>query len=233
MNTTWIFGDSFSQCMINENKKYIEICSHYGIDNVPGWDAKISKHLGTKYINTAVGGNSPQGIIDDFISNMNKFEPGDTVIISSSPMVRTVGYDDNHHKVQTWNLEMMRWNIDNAQISNKHLYGAPTMLIENKNLILDYLLTFLVPYEDEWHIYFEGKIKEFIDLFKKQDIHVYYWTHKLWNNFSTVEMDTRGEIKDDHWGITGQEEFFQYLKKRIDDKIYFSNEVGPPIKRFL
>ena len=113
----------------------------------PGWDIKLSKHLGTKVINTSIGGNSPQGILDDFISNMNKFRKGDYVFISSSPSVRTVGYDDNNHKIQTWNLEMMRHNIDDAQNTTKYLYGTPNIVLKNKNLILDYVLTFLAPYE--------------------------------------------------------------------------------------
>ena len=228
MKTSWIFGDSFSQSMINENQNYIDICRNNGIKYQPGWDIKLSKHLGTKVINTSIGGNSPQGILDDFISNMNKFRKGDYVFISSSPTVRTVGYDDNNHKIQTWNLEMMRHNIDDAQNTTKYLYGTPNIVLKNKNLILDYVLTFLAPYEEEWQLYFEGKIKEFIELFRKQDIRVFYWTHKLWDNFSTVEHDTKGIIIDDHWGVTGQHDFIEYMKKRIDNNIYFSNEVGPP-----
>ena len=228
MKTSWIFGDSFSQSMINSNQNYIDICRNNGIKPQPGWDIKLSKHLGTKVINTSIGGNSPQGILDDFISNMNKFRKGDYVFISSSPSVRTVGYDDNNHKIQTWNLEMMRHNIDDAQNTTKYLYGTPNIVLKNKNLILDYVLTFLAPYEEEWQLYFEGKIKEFIELFRKQDIRVFYWTHKLWDNFSTVEHDTKGIIIDDHWGVTGQHDFIEYMKKRIDNNIYFSNEVGPP-----
>ena len=228
MKTSWIFGDSFRQSMINENQNYIDICRNNGIKYQPGWDIKLSKHLGTKVINTSIGGNSPQGILDDFISNMNKFRKGDYVFISSSPSVRTVGYDDNNHKIQTWNLEMMRHNIDDAQNTTKYLYGTPNIVLKNKNLILDYVLTFLAPYEEEWQLYFEGKIKEFIELFRKQDIRVFYWTHKLWDNFSTVEHDTKGIIIDDHWGVTGQHDFIEYMKKRIDNNIYFSNEVGPP-----
>jgi hypothetical protein len=226
MKTTWFFGDSFTQSMINDNPQYKKIIGKTELT----WNQKLSIFLNSNHKNFGKGGNSPQGIIDDFISNMNKFEPGDTVIISSSPMVRTLGYDDGSKKITTWNLETIQHHPQAMFRTNKDNFGTPLLAQNNKDLVLDYLLTFLLPYEDEWHEYFEGKIKQFIELFKKQDIHVYYWTHKLWDNYTSITKETNRKLIDDHWGWIGQNEFLEYLKKRINERKYFCN-IYKPSKR--
>ena len=48
---------------------------------------KLSKYLNCDSKNFSYGGNSPQGIIDDFINNINNIKKGDYVFISTSPML--------------------------------------------------------------------------------------------------------------------------------------------------
>lgn len=233
-NTSYFFGDSFTQSLINENPQYKKAIGLDPHKIEPSWTKLLSNHLNTEHINFGKGGNSPQGIIDDFISNMNKFKKGDYVFISTSPMVRTIGYDNNHKKIQTWNLDAIRYNqvSEITDLDGEHVqFGSPTLVQKNDELILDYILTFLLPFENSWMTYFEGKIKEFIELFKKQDIHVYYWSYNLWDAFSNVKDETNDGMDDDHWGIKGQSQFVQYMKNRIDNKIQFTNEKLPPFKK--
>lgn len=231
-NTSYFFGDSFTQSLICYNPEYLKLSKRVS-GETPMWSQQLANHLNTKHINFAKGGNSPQGIIDDFISNMNNFKKGDYVFISTSPMVRTIGFDDDHKKIQTWNLETIRYNHPELHKTDDINYGSPTIVQDGKILIFDYILTYLAPFEKEWCIYFEGKIKNFIELFKKQDIHVYYWSYNLWEAFSTVTHETNGQLNDDHWGIEGMEQFVEYMKKRIDSKIYFTNESLPPYKKIV
>tara|TARA_B100000900_G_scaffold360118_1_gene331982 strand:- start:7838 stop:8539 length:702 start_codon:yes stop_codon:yes gene_type:complete len=230
-NTSYFFGDSFTQSLINENPEYKKLVGLDPHEIKPSWTKLLSNHLNTEHISFGKGGNSPQGIIDDFISNMNKFKKGDYVFITTSPMVRTIGYDDNYKKIQTWNLESIRHRMTDLHITDSLNFGSPTIVQDKNELILDYILTFLLPFQEEWIAYFEGKIKEFIELFKKQGIHVYYWSHNLWDAFSTVKYETKEVMEDDHWGIQGQSQFVEYMKNRIDNKIQFTNEKLPPFKK--
>jgi len=230
-NTSYFFGDSFTQSLICSNEDYLKLTSYTILSKPTMWSQQLANHLNTKHINFAKGGNSPQGIIDDFISNMNNFKKGDYVFISTSPMVRTIGYDDDHKKIQTWNLDTIRHKFPILEKTDDINYGSPTIVQDKNELILDYILTYLAPFEDEWCTYFEGKIKNFIELFKKQDIHVYYWSYNLWNSFSSLTHETNSKLVNEHWGLEGMDQFVEYMKKRIDSKIYFTNEPLPPYKR--
>ena len=73
-------------------------------------------------------------------------------------------------------------------------------------------------YENE---YFENKIKNLIEYFTNNGIHMYYWSFRKWNDFTSLTKETNGLINDEHWGMIGESEFLKYMKKRIKNKHYF------------
>jgi len=227
MKTSWFFGDSFTQSKLRKNPTYLEFLGRDINNPYNGWSTQIANYLDSNEENYSIGGNSPQAIIDDFISNMYKFKKGDSVFISTSPMVRTIGYHSQFKKITSWNLETLNENSFSHTKSETHTFNPPDIIFKNKTLILDYVLNFIAPYEEEWEEYYENKIREFIILFKKQGINVYYWSWQLWHQsvFQDVYYETNGEIADDHWGIVGETQFLNYLKKRIKDGIYFDNTI--------
>ena len=231
-NTCWYFGDSFTQSMW-VHKPNLE--DFYKGKELKPWSEKLSKYLNCDCKNLSYGGNSPQGIIDDFINNINNIKKGDYVFISTSPMVRTVGYDPITDKISTWNLEsishMKNWPTDlpfELSNSDSHTYGTPDIVIDNVNLMYDYILKLTIPYEEKWEIYFENKIKNFIEYFTNNGVHMYFWSFRLWPKFTSLTKETKRLVIDDHWGLIGETQFLEYMKQRIKDKIYFER-IEPPL----
>ena len=224
-NTCWYFGDSFTQSMWIDNPSLDDF---YKGKERKSWSENLSKYLNCNCKNLGYGGNSPQGIIDDFINNINKIKKGDYVFISTSPMVRTVGYDPITDKISTWNLEqishMKHWPKHlEYKLTNtdKWTYGTPDIVNDNVNIMYDYITNLTMPYEDKWEIYFENKIKNLIEYFTNNGIHMYYWSFRKWNDFTSLTKETNGLINDEHWGMIGESEFLKYMKKRIKNKHYF------------
>jgi hypothetical protein len=231
--TLWTFGDSFTESVL-DNPTYVEFLQGNKHEN---WTEKLSKYLDYNLQNFGKGGMSPQTIIDTFIENMNDFKENDIVVISTSPYIRIIGYDNHFDKITTWNSESfyLYYIKDKIHALNKtddFNFGTPFDDEKRIHLMVDYIDNFIVPYENKWKEYFENKISKFIDLFNQRNIKIFYWDYYLWksNTFTNLNTETKGIIKDTHWGIEGETQFLQYIIDRIEKRNQFHSLKSPNYK---
>lgn len=234
-NTCWFFGDSFTESAAIDHDLYVKFL---GGKRYKIWSEQLSEYLNCKTKNFSKGGMAPQTIIDTFIEQMSNFKENDYVFISTSPYIRTIGYVETLDKITTWNSEpyYLYHHKDRKEAleeSDTKIFGVPFTDDVRTKLLVDYLYYFITPYENKWKEYFEEKIKNFIKLFNKQNIKVYYWDYYLWqtNSFSNLRDETNGQFNDDHWGVEGEKQFLKYMIRRIEDNKQFHN-VKPPYNAY-
>jgi hypothetical protein len=209
----YFFGDSFSNFIPNDTE-YLKTLPTKFLH----WTNQISTHLNidtNDIIDLSRSGMSTQEIFDKCLSTSNKIKKGDWVIISDSPTIRQIGYDKRYKEIKTYNNETLfwRWETDGTQL-RKQMNNYDNHI----TTYIDYLSYFIKPNEDTWEEYYRNQIINLLTLLKQKGINCIFWSWQLWNNEVFTPWSKEWKRADNHWGYNGNNEFSEYLKKRIDKK---------------
>lgn len=215
-NTVWFFGDSFTQNLaLREGSLYQEYLNK---ENIKSWTQIVSEFLNMEEKIIAKGGRSTQSIYFSCINNYQEIKTGDFVIITNSPHVRTVGINKKLQKVSTYNNEQIIYNFP-IQEGDIFTCGMPIDVSEQK-IILDYILTFILPHKDIWDEYWRTNLQNLKYIFNEKGVKFLFWDYSLWDNFPSIYDETNGKIEDFHWGKLGNIKFSEYIIQQIDKNEY-------------
>lgn len=196
MNKVWIFGDSFSMDFNKDNTQWCLDYVKYKNTCVKNYGKFIAETFNYKCENFAVGGYDNYSIFETVCDNIDFIKDFDIVIIGWGPYTR--------------------YRIVNSQDS-----WTPVSGIFNENfndLSKNTLNEFLIHRN---HILFEQEVKKWENLIKNKmhNNFIYFWN---WSfdvdrvNYETVELDTKGLIKNGHWSENGHKEFSKKIIEKIN-----------------
>lgn len=238
MNTLWIFGDSFS-AEINNNdvhenhKKFMEL---KGISTIPSWSSILSDKLKLTKNNLSKGGDSNYQIFQNFCDICHLIQPNDIVIIGWG----LISKFRISHNNQFVNLDQHGLR-DIGMVSKKTLEEISKNRLKNEKKINR---------RDRWaeEVYlWENVIYE---LSKNKNFEVFFWSSeeprliycesndfKNKKNYlcpnsesmlishlkdfgcTTISDESNGEIGDTHFGIEGNRKVAEIFYSEIVKKI--------------
>jgi len=87
------------------------------------------------------------------------------------------------------------------------------------NSYIDYLYYFIRPNLYHWESFYRQQIIDLLHLLKSKGIKCLFWSWRLWKDGDRfTSWNQEFEKGDDHWGYIGNNQFAEYLKKRIDNE---------------
>lgn len=194
MSTLWVFGDSFTKGLglVDDGHQY---APYKGKEDLI-WSKLLADHLNSEHVNIAYNGISNDMIWDNVLEEFDRITEGDTVVIGLTKYARFGVYAPGHKQVGLFNKAPVR---DTQQPANKTFCKLGLQHIRDN--IIDVLentttnFTFL------------------IDRFKDKGVQAYLWDETLWKEFKTITQEIKET--DDHWGVEGHRQMFEYLKKEM------------------
>lgn len=209
----WIFGDSFSAAAgLDKYEKLFEC-------KVPSWNSLVAKEFGESHTTISMGGASVTWIINQLITNLHKFNQSDIVIVSDSFINRLDGYDFRTNSINTLDNEVLFWGDVLELEEETHLVSIPETA--DQKIINNYVYSFINNHYEDWELYYINQIKSISKLLNNNNIELYFWSHRLYGNFSSLTSESNEIINDSHWGPAGHVEFSKYIINRINNKIFF------------
>jgi len=223
----WLYGDSFTCFNVTEDSKFGNEYKETLTDKFVHWPHQISNHLNidtNNIVDNSRSGMSPQDIFNKCLSTSNKIKKGDWVIISDSPPIRQLGYNHRHKEIRTINNEALystghTHTKEEIETRTNKASWRQSFNDENEiNSYVDYLYYFLIPHLEHWEPFYRKQIIDLLQLLKSKGINCLFWSWQLWNKKVFTRWMDEFKKGDDHWGYKGNNEFSEYLKKRIDKK---------------
>ena len=220
MNTLWTFGDSFTAghgCKPGD--EYYEY-----IDNKDSkiWPEILATELQVTLRNKGIRGSSNSYILKELLNNVTKFKKNDIVIISDTSPIRTNTYSTHINNIAPLTTEELANKFTNCKDFAKFGFFKND---DEQKLYIDYVTTFILPYEKHWGEYYLGQILNIVGFLNTLNIQTYFWSHKVWTGeqplYRRIIDDTSGKIKDNHWSFAGHQDFSSYLLERIKTKEYY------------
>jgi len=219
-NKLWVFGDSYS----DRAGLIPELASFYKVFYIKDWAELLSEDLGFGLERNAMGGAGIEWIIDKLIYQITNIQKNDIVIISDTIITRLNGFDIRTNKINTLDNERLYYGEDVEE--DNHL--APVYGKDKQRVVVDYTIQFIHEHYEVWEEYYINKIKALAKILKEKEVEVYFWSHRLWDvrektRFAKIHEETDGLFRDSHWGSNGHQDFYRYMKSRIEKKEYFEN----------
>lgn len=196
------------------------------------WVDIVGKNLNANVVNRGIGGLSNNIVFMKFLADLDKFKEGDTILYSIGWTERTDFIVD---KATRESLEPVNINGDITRptycqtISNnfeniyppdrfKHrlteLYGRET---EDLSIaMLNFNRNYKVPNNNLIKVEDTLRVKLVTDYLETKGIKCHIWNLvEIVGDFSSIEEETKGKIKDGHWGWAGGHKFAKHITKAI------------------
>lgn len=199
----WVFGDSFSKKFENKfgwDKKYTQWKGYF--PKVYG--EIVSESLGIELKNYGSYGFCNYDILHSFVKVMDNIETEDIIIIQwgSTRLMRLADINNEFRTIDlNWNREYSFFKESQDSID--------TILRNRKSEL------------------YKQEIEDWIKLIKmsKPSNRIIFWTPTIessgnpdmlpFYNFSTINDETNGELKDSHLSETGHQEFAKLLINKL------------------
>ena len=217
-STIHFFGDSFTE--------------GHSLSNFPGiWPRLLSKGLGYKYKNYALGGASSLFIIHQLIKGLSEVKSGDKAIVLETIPDRTEVYSDSlkrivpvtnghlAHDLKELTLNPTKGSTDYFR-SKEELISATNFIYDHRSEKIEHFAKYYTGIFKDFKKYYESIGVEFILLSYYLSFENLYSEEK---QFETLFDLTKGKLKDIHFTLRGHWQFAKY----ISDK-YFNGEVKLP-----
>jgi len=197
MNTLWAFGDSFTKGLgITDDEHQYET---YKGRHKEIWPYHLSEYLNTNTEIIAFNGISNDMIWDNIIDKWDDILPGDYVIIGLSKLPRWQIFKPGHKQAGLFNK---------APVRDTQLFANGAQVLQNirdniEDVFLNTMTNFLF----------------LAERFKDKGCQCYVWDSSLWKKFDTIADETVGTVlvhKDHHWGLKGNIQMFEHLKKQME-----------------
>lgn len=238
MNTLWIFGDSFS-VEVNDNnlhenhKKFMEL---KGVSTIPSWSSLLSDKLKLNKNNLSKGGDSNYQMFQNFCDVCHLIQPNDVVIIGWGLISKfRISHNNQFVNLDPHGLkdigmvtkktldEILKNRLKNERKNNRRDRWAEEVylwenviheLSKNKNFEVFFWST-----EEPRLIYCESddfKSKKNYLCSDNKDTMISYLKE---SGCTTMSDETNGEVNDTHFGIEGNikiaEIFYSDIIKKI------------------
>lgn len=222
-NKIWFFGDSFTQMIVLDDQDYIKWRGSKPLS----WTELLKNDLG--FIDSeviAIGGISNQEILFNVYEKFKEMKSGDYCIVGGAPPIRTVGFNHFQNKITTYNNDVFfnynkqystNYNLKDKLIDVNDAYHSVPIKESKFPTLINYITEFIDDHADVWHNYWTEKFIDLIHNLHSRNIHGYFWSYKLWDNFTQFPKETDGKFTDTHWSGDGNIEFFEYLKWCIEN----------------
>jgi hypothetical protein len=218
-NKCWCYGDSFTESItIDSGSDYLLYKQIE--ESQPTWTYLFSDKMNLEPIINAKGGRSSQKIFMSVLQDVDKFQKGDWVIFTTSPYVRTEGINFKTKEITTYNNEQIlygRFDLGDDVYGSSHGVPIPG---KNSKILFNYITEFILPFEDEWRGYWKSNFIQLHKTIQLLGINCIFWDYSLWNKFTNISQETNNELVDDHWGIDGNKQFYEFLIENINNKKY-------------
>ena len=182
----WCFGDSFTygvKCH-TEDEYYQRYESNGVMELKKTWPELLSDYLGMELMNVSEPGLSNVEILTNLCINLKHINENDWVVVSDTSPIRIKTFKEK------------RW--------------SEVELPEHSDVVMDYILEEIIPFEVEWKNWMRDTVENVFD--SLDGVHCRFWSHEIWDKFHTITQHTDGEINDLHWSWKGHEEMFKYIK---------------------
>ena len=196
MNKLWAFGDSFTKGLgvTNDEHQY----ETYRGRHKEIWPYLLSEYLGTETEVIAFNGISNDMIWDNIIDRWDDILPGDYVIIGLSKLPRWQIFKPGHKQAGLFNKAPVR-------DTQNFLNGKDVLQNIRDNMEDAYANTMT-------------NFLFLVERFNDKGCKSYVWDSSLWQEFESIGEETTGTAlvhKDHHWGIKGNIQMFEHLKKEM------------------
>lgn len=236
----WIYGDSFTAgdgLLLPSNDVNFK-----NFNNNKFWGDYIKDYYkAEELINRGIGGNNNQVIYLQLLKDLQKFKPGDLVIVGNSFATRRTlpqlqvnetdlednkweAIDSNNGSFKIFH-KLLPITSDNDSLELKENLVHPDIffresngreLIDVYNAMLNYISNVVKPTDSNFKAYDNLKVQLIFDFLKTLGIFTFLWNvSDLGTEFETYYKSTKGRVKDYHWSWKGSEDFGRYLTKKI------------------
>ena len=225
MNKLWCFGDSFTYG--HGCRPGYEYYDKYPDNRGLLWTEVIANTLKLKQKNLGIPGNSNPNITNQVLKNLTKIKKKDVVILSDTLPYRTLLFDSHTDQIAPITTDILILP-ENSNLENDFFNQRYFKTNKEKEVFLDYIYSFKLPYENKWREYYEKQLMYIQTHLLSLGIETYFWSHKRWDYpspFETIFKATEKEVGDGHWSWKGHQDFSNYLLQRIQKQEYLHNPV--------
>ena len=190
------------------------------------WPHLIAKHYDLEYNNYGVSGGSNDDTLFNIISQLKNINEGDYVFIGMTNPHRIMIPIDNPLDDKTlistqvdWVQEGVSNKITNLENCNVEFYSD-----NDKEVIINFLHDIVLKNKHHYGSHFLKIFSNLQEYFIEKNINCLIWDWTLWADFQSIQKWTNNKIKDGHWSPKGHEDFFNFLKLKIEEKVKILNK---------
>lgn len=188
MSKDWYFGCSMTQGVhLPRSTKY--------------WSQQVSDYFQHEHSNLGRAGNSNEIILNDVITNINKFESGDTVFIGITTIRLT--FPVNY-----------RGNLMNVGHPLIVVDGAGDFNVEQRTNLTDIVIHRLLPYENAHIQWYNNTFLQLQRVLEERNIKCFLWNPSSWSMFEEISKE------DPHWSVKGHRDFAKYVVENLENRNY-------------
>lgn len=211
MKTFWFYGDSYTGGF-GVTPEYAYYHLYEGDLPKKSWPELVSEYFNVECVNRGYNGCDNSYILDSILSDFPSFSTTDMVFISLTFPVRFPLY--NH---QQGRITFASNNVFTEEREQDKKYLDVFFKSENeKEILLDYIDTFVTPYTAAWRAYYLNRFISIKKILVKKNIRTYIWSSEqeyYKSNFQKIK-ECVPKVEDDHWSFLGHK---QFAKKVIQD----------------
>lgn len=165
------------------------------------WSQQVSDHFQLKHTNLGRAGNSNEIILNDVITNITNFEPGDIVFIGITTIRLT--FPVNY-----------KGNLTNVGHPLIVVDGAGDFSIEQRTNLTDIVIHRLLPYENTHIQWYSDTFLHIQNILEEKNIKCFLWNSISWSMFEEISRE------DPHWSKKGHTDFANYVIENIKNGNY-------------
>lgn len=204
-----------------DNQPYVRFKNYKEEYKFSIWPHLITKHYDLEYNNYGVSGGSNEEILCNIISQLKNINEGDYVFIGmTNPyrMMIPINSPLDDKKLISTQIDWIDGKSSN-NITNLE-NGVTDFYTDNdKEVIINFLHDIVLKNHHYYESHFLKIFSNLQEYFIEKNINCLIWDWTLWSDFQSIDKWTNSKIKDGHWSPKGHEDFFNFLKLKIEEKV--------------
>ena len=204
-----------------DNIPYVNFKNHKEEYKFLIWPHLIAKYYNLDYNNRGVSGGSNDETLFNVISELKNINEGDYVFIGMTNPFRMMIPINNPLDDKTLISTQIDW-VDSKKsnnIINLENCVADFYTDNDKEVIINFLHDIVLKNQHHYNSHFLKIFSNLQEYYIEKNINCLIWYMSLWCDFQSIESWTNNEIKDGHWSPKGHEDFFNFLKLNIEEKV--------------
>ena len=218
MKTFWFYGDSYTGGF-GVRPAYAYYHLYKGDLPKKSWPELVSEYFNAEDVNRGVDGSDNNNILDNILTDLPFFNENDMVFISLTFPVRFPLYNHSQGRITFASNNVFTEKREHEEKYLDVFFNSD----KEKHLMLDYINTFIVPYNSAWSAYYLNRFHLIQKILKDKKIQTYIWSSEQEfneNNHQTIK-ECISRVDDDHWSFLGHKQFADKVVQNIEQKKYY------------